>query len=236
VRLRPGVVALAVGSCIAGAGTAAAVASSQVGIVPPRQPAANCLGLEAVLADPLRAIDVCRGREGVGPMQLPSNWRRLTAVEQTFVAIDLERVNRGLKPLAGLDPTVDGLAQEGANAGEDPPFPEETSGVRAAGGVFADTGEPLPSIFLWMYDDGPGENDYNELCPPRGGGGCWGHRSVLLMRRPNLTAGGGHTTSATTFEILSLSRSSERRPLSVFSWSSELRFFARPPASEPKQG
>jgi hypothetical protein len=208
----------------------------QVGIVPPRQPPANCLGLEAFAANPLRAIDICRAREGVGPMRLPSNWQRLTAVQQTFVVVDLERVNRGLKPLAGLTPNVDGLAQEGANADEDPPFPEETSGVRAAGGVFADTGSPLASIFVWMYDDGSGENGYNEDCPPSGGRGCWGHRSVILMRRSNLTAGGGHTTSSTTFEIISLSPSSETRSSLVFSWSDELRFFARAPGPEPKHG
>jgi hypothetical protein len=236
VILRVGLVALAIGACIAAASAAAAAIRSRVGIVPPRQPASNCLRFEAVGADPLHAIDVCRAREGVGPMQLPSNWGRLTAVEQTFVAIDLERVNRGLKPLGGLTATVNALAQEGADASEDPPFPADTSGLRTAGGVFADTGSVLSSIFLWMYDDGPGEYGYNEVCPQAGGGGCWGHRSVILMRRANLTAGAGHTASSTTFEIVSLLSASTRRSSFVFSWSSELRFFARPPGAEPKTG
>ena len=234
--LRARGVVLAIGTCVAVASAPGAVAGPQVGIVPPRQPASNCLGLEAFEANPLRAIDVCRAREGVGAMRLPSNWGQLTPVDQTFVAIDLERANRGLKPLAGLTPSVDALAQKGASAGEDPPFPADTSGVRAAGTVFADTGSPLLSVFLWMYDDGPGEYGYNELCPPTGGGGCWGHRSVILMRQSNLTAGAGHTASSTAFEIVSGSPSSERPSPFVFSWSSELRFFARPPGAQPQGG
>jgi hypothetical protein len=210
------------------------LARSHVGITPSREPASNCLGILPLVANPLSAIDVCRAREGVGPMLLPSNWPRLTAVEQTFVAINLERVNRGLKPLAGVAPNVDALAQKGADAGGDPPFPANTRGLRTAAGIWAGTGSSLWSVFLWMYDDGHGKYGYNEVCPATGGGGCWGHRSAILMRQSNLSAGGGHTPSSTTFEILSLSPSGERPSSFAFSWSSELRFFARPPRSEPK--
>jgi hypothetical protein len=167
-------------------------------------------------------------------MNLPSNWQRLTAVQKTFVAIDLERVNRGLKPLVGLTPNVDALAEKGAKAGEDPPFPADMSGIRSGGAVFADTGSPLWAVFLWMYDDGPGQYGYNETCPPTGGGGCWAHRRVVLMGRSHLRAGGGHSASGTAFEILSVSPTSEISSSFVFRWSSELRFFARPPGSEPK--
>ncbi len=30
----------------------------------------------------------------------------------------------------------------------------------------------------WMYDDGPGGT--NADCPAAGGGGCWGHRDIIL--------------------------------------------------------
>jgi hypothetical protein len=155
-------------------------------------------------------------------------------VEQTFVAINLERVNRGLKPVAGLTSAIDALAQKGANAGGDPPFPADTSGILSGGSIWAGTGSPVAAVFYWMYDDGPG--GINEDCPPSGGSGCWGHRDAILTRGSNLIGGGGHNASNTAFEILSVSPSKKRRSPLVFRWSRELRFFAHAPAAEPKKG
>ena len=50
----------------------------------------------------LDAIDRARAAEGVQPMELPADFARLTVPEQLFVAIDRERVDRGLAPFTGL--------------------------------------------------------------------------------------------------------------------------------------
>ena len=47
----------------------------------------------------LDAIDTARAQEGVGPMDLPANFAQLSIPEQLFVALNAERVDRGLSPL-----------------------------------------------------------------------------------------------------------------------------------------
>jgi hypothetical protein len=61
----------------------------------------------------LEAIDHARAKEGVGPMYLPSDFNSLSGDEQLLVVIDLERVDRGLAPLAGIVASLDGVAQQG---------------------------------------------------------------------------------------------------------------------------
>ncbi len=53
----------------------------------------------------------------------PSDFPRLTIPEQLFVAVDRERVDRGLAPFAGLTTALDAGAQQGADAGHLPPRP-----------------------------------------------------------------------------------------------------------------
>lgn len=165
-------------------------------------------------------------------MHLPSNWAHLSPGEQTLVAINLERVNRGLNPVLGLTQSLDNLAQKGANAGQDPPYPANLSGYTGGGSLLWVTGSSLVAIWGWMYDDGPGGGNFG--CPRSGGGDCWAHRDLgVLLRQSPLVGGAGHTGSNTTFLVLSVTPSSEPNSF-VFSWSSELRFFAHPPGPEPK--
>ena len=72
---------------------------------------ASCL--DAVVA----AVDTARAAEGVKPMTLPSDFGRLPVPQQLLVAINLERVDRGLRPFAGLTASLDGNAQRGADSG-----------------------------------------------------------------------------------------------------------------------
>ena len=50
----------------------------------------------------LAAIDHARAKEHLGPMRLPASFPHLSVAEQLFVAVDAERVDRGLAPFAGL--------------------------------------------------------------------------------------------------------------------------------------
>ena len=115
---------------------AAAPAPAGAAIVPPQNPGANispapgysgpCGGLSApnpYCPSGLTLIYGDRQAEGISPMSLPSNYPSLTPPEQLFVLTDLERIDRGLPPIAGLAANLNAYAQAGANAHTDPPLP-----------------------------------------------------------------------------------------------------------------
>jgi ribosomal protein L24E len=131
----------------------------------------------------LQAIDWARSREGVGPMVLPSNYASLTVPEQLLVVTDMERIDRGLAPFAGLNPSLNQVAQAGADAATDPslinlPLAYTWAGANWAGGfpqvLFAD--------YAFMYDDGFGSD--NIACTSPSDTACWGHRDNILSPYP----------------------------------------------------
>ncbi|MGH9089683.1 MAG: hypothetical protein ACRDYZ_16500 [Acidimicrobiales bacterium] len=146
-------------------------------------PSVSLVESQACTQDALRAIDAARAAEGVGPMELPSNWSALTPAEQLFVVTDLERADRGLPPYAGLVATLQGSALQGAQAGADPapsaPFRYvSVSSIWAANSV-----NPLTADYEWMYADGWGGADgetSNIDCTSPSTAGCWGHRDAIL--------------------------------------------------------
>jgi len=161
------------------AATTTVPSSHEIGIVPPANPATNCApsfaGVNSGTTESIvEAIDICRHKEGVGPLLLPSNWSHLTGPEQLLVAVDLERVDRGEKPIVGLNSQLDARAIAGARAGVDPVGPPG----RTWGSVWGSTRGALEDVELWMYDDGPGS--FNIDCVPKNISGCWGHRDNLL--------------------------------------------------------
>jgi hypothetical protein len=134
---------------------------------------ATCLRLT------LGAIDNARAREGVSPMALPSNFAQLTVPEQLFVAVDRERVDRGLQPFAGLDTELDADAQTGAEHARLP---------RAPTGAFSDASTEwigdvdngLDADFQWVYNDGRGSGVPD--CTATKTSGCWADRGIVLQR------------------------------------------------------
>ena len=73
----------------------------------------------AVLAD----IAYARALEGVGPMVLPTHFAGLDPGRQVFVITNLERSDRGLRPIAGLSTDLDAVAAaEGVAAQTHPVF------------------------------------------------------------------------------------------------------------------
>jgi hypothetical protein len=166
----------------------AAPAPAGAAIVPPQNPGANITpapgysGPCGSLSNPnpycpsgLTLLYGDRQAEGLAPMSLPSNWTSLTPPEQLFVLTDEERIDRGLAPISGLAANLNAYAQAGANAHADPPFPHYGS---TAGSTVASTSSLGTALALWMYDDGPGGTNVD--CPASGGGGCWGHRDIIL--------------------------------------------------------
>jgi hypothetical protein len=132
----------------------------------------------------LAAINHARALEGVGPMELPSDFASMTPAAQTFVVSNLERVDRGLQPAAGMVSTLDNSAQTAANNDADPTLSSWTIGSFNAnrwGSNWAGDLNALAADYDWMYDDGWGPNgSFNMDCTSSGAAGCWGHRHNIL--------------------------------------------------------
>jgi len=226
--------AVSAGACVMFGIAAGAARATTVGTLPPRNPTSDCNHASVAggywgVSD----INSCRALEGVGPLTLPTNWRSLTPVEQGFVLIDLERVNRGLDPIVGLSPALNQLAATGAAGGVDPSFP--SAGFSGGGAIWAGAGSALAADYMWMYDDGPNGLDHNLACPASGGPGCWGHRDVVLWNKVGgpLVAGGGYSQSGGNGSFAYLVLSDYSTADLSFTWASELRHFATPPTAEP---
>ncbi|HWD56498.1 MAG TPA: hypothetical protein VG346_15345 [Acidimicrobiales bacterium] len=131
----------------------------------------------ACMGAALDAINHAHALEGVRPMVLPAGFAQLSVPEQLFVAVNLERVDRGLAPFSGLTTGLDQNALRGAEVANDPPDPGAAyvlDDAEWAGG----SSNGLDAVYGWMYDDG--FNSGNLDCLHRGAPGCWGHRKGIL--------------------------------------------------------
>jgi hypothetical protein len=177
-------------------------ASPQTGIVPPDNPKSNiyppnpdfenvCAQGDTIdesttcLETTRQAIDNARASEPAGPMTFGiPGMQDLSAPEQLFAIVDLERVARGLPPVEYLTSQLDGIAQVGAEQDTDPML---GGGLTPAGGGYFEgwgsnwaggTIDPLASDFYWMYDDGYGSGNLD--CTSPTAPSCWGHRDNIL--------------------------------------------------------
>jgi len=137
----------------------------------------------------LAAINNAHAREGIKPMVLPEGFAQLPTAEQLFVAVNLERVDRGLSAFGGLTAGLNHNAQLGADKANDPPDAGNayalTDGEWAGGSSNA-----LDAVYGWMYDDGYDSGNLD--CTRPGASGCWGHRKGILDdfgSGPNLAMG-----------------------------------------------
>ncbi len=153
---------------------------------------------QACLGAVLDAINHAHVLEGIRPMVLPTDFARLSIPDQIFVAINLERVDRGLPAFGGLTGALDRNAQLGADAAKDPPDPGhayDLDDAEWAGG----SSNGLDAVYGWMYDDGYDSGNLD--CLHRGAAGCWGHRKGILDdfgSGPNLVMGAAIDTTGDT--------------------------------------
>lgn len=207
----------------------APTSGSTAGYLPPDDPPYVCP--TNYKTDPLTLINRCRKREGVGPMTLPSNYAKLTAPQQQLVVYNLERVNRGLPAAVGLNASLDHLAQQGADANDDPPFPDDSTGDEH--GNWATSTSVLGADYAWMYYDECSDGD---ITP-----GCYGHRDGILIDSDssdplvvgaawakNNYHGQGFTWNSYAAEFVYGYHPDQL----TFSWSDELKYFKKPPALE----
>ena len=125
----------------------------------------------------LEAVNRAHALEGIRPMVLPLNFGHLSVPEQLFVAVNLERVDRGLAPFVGLTAALNANAQVGANDANDPPATGQAYALddaEWAGG----SSNGLDAVYGWMYDDGYDSGNLD--CIRRDASGCWGHRKGIL--------------------------------------------------------
>jgi hypothetical protein len=74
------------------------------------------------ISQSVAAIENARRAEGMRHYKLilPRNYTSLTPAERAFVVVNLERVDRGLRPLAGMVPKLNREARAAATVGDDP--------------------------------------------------------------------------------------------------------------------
>lgn len=194
------------------------VAPATAVVRPPRQdiePSPNymhaCVEYGAMshrcIARSIAAIESARAREHMRQQQLilPTNYRSLSPAEQVFVVIDLERVDRGLRPLAGMVANLNRDAMTAAALGIDP-APGRSQlrrdRVRVYRTLYARDFGALAADYEWMYNDGyapEGNQTTNVYCPYPEAAGCWAHRAAILYRfhgLPRLFGGMGAASEA----------------------------------------
>jgi hypothetical protein len=153
-------------------------------------------GSSVCIGAALAAINHARALEGVQPMVLPAGFSNLSIEDQLFVAVNLERVDRGLSPFVGLTAALNHNAQVGADEANDPPGlgpAYQLDDGEWAGGA----SNGLDAVYGWMYDDG--FNSGNLDCTRRNAPGCWGHRKGILDdfgSGPDLVMGAAYDTSS----------------------------------------
>ncbi len=115
-------------------------------------------------------------------MALPSNYASLTLPQQYLAVFNLERTARGLQAEYGLAAQMDQQAQQGANAGVDPPV-YATDPYPDAGSIIASSLNPLVADYEFLYEDGWGGSPaatVNTDCTSPDVSGCWIHRRIVL--------------------------------------------------------
>lgn len=112
-------------------------------------------------------------------------YEHLRPIVQLFATVNIERIERGLGPVAELVRSLNRVAQQGAVKNEDPPLNQVPSTLPGGATVINEganwsTGfdNPLGSDYGWMYDDGP--KSVNGSCTTPKSPGCWGHRQNIL--------------------------------------------------------
>jgi hypothetical protein len=176
--------ALVLAGCSSGGHTGGGLAQPARSVSPDPDYPATCAPVGADTSSPclrvtLDAIDSARAREGLGPMELPADFTRLTVAEQLFVAVDRERVDRGLAPFAALTTGLDADAQQGADRARLPPHPGPAYGSVATEWI-GDVDNGLDADFEWLYDDGPDSGVPG--CSGARTSGCWADRDIVLDR------------------------------------------------------
>lgn len=172
----------------------------------------------------VQAIDNARALEGVGPMTLPDGFASLTTAQQTFVVSNLERIDRGLPPVAGMVDSLNTLADDAAASDADPMLSEWSVGPFQVSGwssIWAGDLNALAADYDWMYNDGwSPQGSYNLDCQSATASGCWGHRNAILRSGSHLITGVGSEMQSRWMSIAQIFVSGAGAdPAFTYSWA-----------------
>lgn len=172
-------------------------------------------------------IDAARAREHLRALALPRDYAHLPARQQVFVLTNLERVDRGLPPVSGINAALNVRALLGASREEDPsPAGWQLGGLAGLvwTSVQATAANPLEADWLWMYSDGwAGDATTNIDCTGPGSAGCWSHRDNILQAYPahsvlvTGTAAADRTATTISYTQLVLAGTG-RAPRLLYTW------------------
>lgn len=176
----------------------------------------------ACLSGAVSDFNRARAKEGLGGINLPTNFKSLPVGYQLLILANIDRADRGLAPFAGLSKTLSAYALKGALTSTDPPFPLWTAygAGNWAGSVNAFWGE-----FEWMYNDGYGSTNLD--CSSPTSPGCWGHRHNIVMNWPNAMVMGAAIANGGAATIVLGGDSHDRAD--QFKWASEFPYFNNRP-------
>jgi len=133
-----------------------------------------CIQLEIKAIEHARAFEPMRKHALI----LPDNFRSLSVARQTFVITNLERVDRGIRPYAGLTKMLNQVSHFAATARLDPSLALtalQRYSIGEWGSVWAADLGPLASDYDWMYNDGysSSSGSLNIDCRWNGSSSCW---------------------------------------------------------------
>lgn len=191
---------------------------------------------DACISDSVAAINSARSAEPMlrYPLILPSDFRSLSPAKQAFVVLNLERVDRGLRPIVGMVARLNRSARIAAALGMDPePSVAQLRklGVHAYRSVYARAYGVLAADYEWLYHDGysAGGPDAttNVDCPYPDAAGCWGHRESILRpfaRSRRLIGGMGsaHAEGGAQWVTAILAGAHGPRPHYTYTWRKSL--------------
>jgi hypothetical protein len=162
-------------------------------------------------------------------MILPNNYTQLTVAEQTFVVMNLERVDRGIRPIEGLVPKLNLVSHLAAVLRVDPIVSNLVARLLGIGewrSIWAGDLGPLASDYDWMYRDGySSSGSINVACPRPTAAGCWGHRHNILSRFAGLAhvIGGAGTAKPLGASIAALTAGIRgKAPHFTYTWRQAL--------------
>ena len=176
----------------------------------------------ACLSGAISDYNRARAKEGLGPINLPSNFAYLPVTYQFLVLADIDRADRGLAPFTGLSTTLNAYALKGAQSNGDPPFP---SWAGYGAGNWVGSVNALWGEFEWMYDDGYGSSNLD--CSSPTSSGCWGHRHNIIVNWPNpMVMGAAIANNGAATIVLG---QDTHDSANQFQWASEFKYFNNRP-------
>jgi len=176
----------------------------------------------ACLGGAVSDFNRARAKEGLGGINLPTNFRYLPVGYQLLILANIDRVDRGLVAFAGLSKTLNAYALKGGQTNTDPPFPSWTS---YGAGNWVGSPNAFWGEFEWMYDDGYGSTNMD--CSSPSSPGCWGHRHNIVMNWPSAMVMGAATANGGAATIVLGGDSHDQAD--QFQWASEFPYFNNRP-------